>query len=63
MFVGALDPLKDDTLLIAERWPGAQAHLVPEAAHGFIHFPVAMAGSVLAYSRKWISARLEGTAG
>lgn len=44
MFVGELDPLKDDTLLIAERWPGAEAHLLPEAAHGFIHFPVAMGG-------------------
>ena len=62
MFVGELDPLKDDTLLIAERWPGAQACLVPEAAHGFIHFPVAMAGGVLAYSRQWISARLGTTA-
>ena len=58
MFVGELDPLKDDTLLIAERWPGAEAHLLPEAAHGFIHFPVAMGGSVLTYSRQWISARL-----
>ena len=54
MFVGELDPLKDDTLLIAERWPGAQVHLVPEAAHGFIHFPVGMAGKVLAYGRQWI---------
>jgi len=32
---------------------------LPEAAHGFIHFPVVMGGSVLAYSRQWISARLE----
>lgn len=63
MFVGELDPLKDDTLLIAERWPVAQAHLVPEAAHGFIHFPVAMAGGVLAYSRQWISAQLGVTEG
>ncbi|WPN21929.1 alpha/beta hydrolase fold domain-containing protein [Pseudomonas marginalis] len=63
MFVGELDPLKDDTLLIAERWPGAEAHLLPEAAHGFIHFSVAMGGSVLAYSRQWISARLGMTAG
>lgn len=54
MFVGELDPLKDDTLLIAERWPGAQVHLVPEAAHGFIHFPVEMAVRVLAYGRQWI---------
>ncbi|AMS22875.1 esterase [Pseudomonas synxantha] len=58
MFVGELDPLKDDTLLIAERWGGAEAHLLPEAAHGFIHFPVAMADNVLAYSRKWITQHL-----
>ncbi|AKA81842.1 alpha/beta hydrolase [Pseudomonas synxantha] len=58
MFVGELDPLKDDTLLIAERWGGAEAHLLPEAAHGFIHFPVAMADKVLAYSRKWITQHL-----
>ncbi|TFY86249.1 alpha/beta hydrolase [Pseudomonas nabeulensis] len=55
MFVGELDPLKDDTLLMAERWPGAQVHRVPEAAHGFIHFPVGMATRVLAYSRGWIT--------
>ncbi|WP_338475285.1 alpha/beta hydrolase [Pseudomonas khavaziana] len=58
MFVGELDPLKDDTLLIAERWSGAEAHLLPEAAHGFIHFPLEMAGNVLAYSRKWITQHL-----
>ncbi|PRA31497.1 alpha/beta hydrolase fold domain-containing protein [Pseudomonas poae] len=55
MFVGELDPLKDDTLLMAERWPGAQVYRVPEAAHGFIHFPVGMATRVLAYSRGWIT--------
>ncbi|MBC3248359.1 alpha/beta hydrolase fold domain-containing protein [Pseudomonas lurida] len=60
MFVGELDPLKDDTLLIAERWPGAEAHLLPEAAHGFIHFPVVMGAAVLAYSREWISRRVSG---
>ncbi|CRM11043.1 Carboxylesterase NlhH [Pseudomonas sp. 31 R 17] len=58
MFVGELDPLKDDTLLIAERWSGVEAHLLPESAHGFIHFPVALADSVLAYSRKWITQHL-----
>lgn len=61
MFVGELDPLKDDTLLIAERWGATaevQAHLLPESAHGFIHFPVAMAQSVLVYSRAWISQHL-----
>jgi len=60
MFVGELDPLKDDTLLIAERWPGAEAHLLPEAAHGFIHFPVVMGKEVLAYSREWISQQVNG---
>ncbi len=60
MFVGELDPLKDDTLLIAERWPQAEAHLLPESAHGFIHFPVAMGEAVLAYSRRWISTRIIG---
>lgn len=60
MFVGELDPLKDDTLLIAERWSGVEAHLLPEAAHGFIHFPVAMADRVLAYSRQWITGRILG---
>ncbi|WP_300635258.1 alpha/beta hydrolase [Pseudomonas sp.] len=58
MFVGELDPLKDDTLLIAERWAEVEAYLLPEAAHGFIHFPVAMADSVLAYSRNWITGRI-----
>ncbi|MGZ0716427.1 alpha/beta hydrolase [Pseudomonas palleroniana] len=60
MFVGELDPLKDDTLLIAERWPGAEAHLLPEAAHGFIHFPVDMARDVLGYARQWIVNRMGG---
>ncbi|KRP60412.1 alpha/beta hydrolase [Pseudomonas trivialis] len=58
MFVGELDPLKDDTLQMAERWPGAEPHLLPESAHGFIHFPVAMAEGVLVYSRRWITGRI-----
>ncbi|MFB3305280.1 alpha/beta hydrolase fold domain-containing protein [Pseudomonas sp. AMR01] len=59
MFVGALDPLKDDTLLLAERWPSAQAHLLPEAAHGFIHFPVAMGAEVLRYGHDWITQQID----
>ncbi|MDQ0741340.1 alpha/beta hydrolase [Pseudomonas sp. W4I3] len=58
MFVGELDPLRDDTLLIAERWADVEAHLLPETAHGFIHFPVAMADRVLAYSRQWITGKV-----
>ena len=58
MFVGELDPLLDDTLQMAERWGAAaqvEAHLLPESAHGFIHFPLVMAENVLAYARAWIS--------
>lgn len=59
MFVGELDPLKDDTLMLAEQWPGAEAHLLAESAHGFIHFPVAMGAGVLAYSQGWITRTIE----
>ncbi|NWC95049.1 MULTISPECIES: alpha/beta hydrolase [unclassified Pseudomonas] len=58
MFVGELDPLLDDTLQMAERWAGTEVFLLPQAAHGFIHFPTAMSGGVLAYSREWITGRL-----
>ena len=61
MFVGELDPLLDDTLQMAERWgevAEVEAHLLPESAHGFIHFPVAMADNVLVYSRGWISRQI-----
>lgn len=59
MFVGELDPLKDDTLMLAERWPGSETHLLAESAHGFIHFPVAMGAGVLAYSQGWITRTIE----
>ena len=64
MFVGELDPLKDDTLDIAERWGAdaqVQAYLLPESAHGFIHFPVALAERVLAHGRAWITARIQAS--
>jgi acetyl esterase/lipase len=63
LFAGELDPLLDDTLLIAERWqPSApvELHVLPASPHGFIHFPTAIAQGVLAYSRQWISTRVEG---
>ena len=61
LFAGDLDPLLDDTRLIAERWRHAarvEMHVLPECPHGFIHFPTATAEHVLAYSREWISARV-----
>jgi acetyl esterase/lipase len=61
LFAGELDPLRDDTLDIARRWSQSapvEMHLLPSSPHGFIHFPTAIAQGVLAYSRKWISARV-----
>ena len=61
MFVGELDPLRDDTRAIAERWDEVaqvEVHHLPECAHGFIHFPTALADRVLTYSREWINERI-----
>lgn len=63
LLAAELDPLLDDTLQIAERWAQSAAvevYVVPAAAHGFIHFPTALGAAVLAYSRTWITARIEG---
>jgi acetyl esterase/lipase len=62
MFVGELDPLKDDTVGMAERWrAGAEVelHLLPQAPHGLIHFPTRMAELVTARSHAWIGERLQ----
>jgi acetyl esterase/lipase len=62
LFAGELDPLRDDTLNIAKRWAQSapvEMYMLPSSPHGFIHFPTAIAQGVLAYSRKWISARVE----
>ena len=62
LFAGELDPLLDDTLDIARRWAQSapvEMYLLPSSPHGFIHFPTAIAQGVLAYSRQWISARIE----
>lgn len=61
MFVGDIDPLRDDTLLMGQRWreaADAQVHLLAECPHGFIHLPSGVAGRVLAYSREWICDRI-----
>lgn len=66
MFVGELDPLQDDTLLLAEQWTKSsdvEVHWVPASPHGFIHFPTKVADSVLAYSWDWINARVGGGGG
>lgn len=67
MFVGELDPLRDDTLQMAERWASSadveasevEAYLVPEAPHAFIHFPTRMAQQVREYSYGWIKKQIK----
>ena len=64
MFAGELDPLRDDTLELAERWKSSaevELHLLPDSPHGFLHFPTAMADQVLAYSHAWIAKRIAAT--
>ncbi|WP_331107729.1 alpha/beta hydrolase [Pseudomonas sp.] len=66
MWVGELDPLRDDTLQLADRWAktaGVEVHLLPDAPHGFIHFPTLMADRVLEHSRAWIRQRIQSVAG
>lgn len=61
MIVGDADPLLDDTLQLAQRWrQSAEVALVtaPDAPHGFIHFPTAMARTVRAHARAWIRDRI-----
>ena len=66
MFAGERDPLRDDTLGMAERWgrmttgdAAVEMHLLPEATHGLIHFPTRMAALVTARSHAWIRERLD----
>ncbi|WP_163021353.1 alpha/beta hydrolase, partial [Pseudomonas viridiflava] len=62
MFVGDIDPLLDDTLQMAERWKtvaDVEIHRLPDLPHGFVHFPTAMSGRVLARSREWLSGMIK----
>ncbi len=62
MFVGDIDPLLDDTLQMAERWKTVaevEMHRLPDLPHGFVHFPTAMSGRVLARSREWLSGMIK----
>ncbi|TPG74244.1 alpha/beta hydrolase [Pseudomonas arsenicoxydans] len=65
MFAGEMDPLRDDTLELAARWMKSapvEVHVLASCPHGFIHFPTALADSVLAYGREWITARINALA-
>jgi len=61
MIAGERDPLLDDTVLMARRWQEVaevELHLVPEAAHGFIRFPIELARRVRARTHGWINERI-----
>ncbi len=58
---GDLDPLRDDSVLMAQAWSAAApAELleVPLAPHGFIHFGGPLASRGLAEVRLWLERRL-----
>lgn len=58
MIAGERDPLRDDTVLMARRWgevAEVEVHLLPEAAHGFIRFPIALARQVQARTHAWLN--------
>ena len=56
---GDLDPLRDDSRLMAEAWPSdADLLEVPLGPHGFVHFGGPLAARALAEIRVWIEARL-----
>jgi acetyl esterase/lipase len=61
MFAGERDPLRDDTMLFAGRWRSVaevECHLLPEAAHGFIRFPIRMAAEARSRVHMWLRHRL-----
>ncbi|MBD8657984.1 alpha/beta hydrolase [Oxalobacteraceae sp. CFBP 13730] len=61
MIVGSGDPLLDDTLRLAQRWQqvaDVELNVAPEAPHGFIHFPTAMASVTLAHAQAWVRHRI-----
>jgi len=61
MIVGSGDPLLDDTLRMAQRWrqvADVELNVAPEAPHGFIHFPTAMARVTLAHAQAWVRQRV-----
>lgn len=62
MIVGERDALLDDTVAMAGRWAEAgraELHRLPEAPHGFLHFPTTMAAKTMEATHIWIRERLK----
>ncbi|ESR26255.1 alpha/beta hydrolase [Lutibaculum baratangense] len=66
ILVGTLDPLLDDSRMLAERWreQGGEAELVvaPEAPHAFNRLMTRMARRTNAHVRRWLQERLAARA-
>ena len=62
LVAGSIDPLLDDTELLAEGWQEANGNaelvVVPDGAHGFNRFRGTVAAKTNAYVADWISERL-----
>lgn len=62
---GDIDPLRDDSIQLAERLQAAgteaELALLPEAPHGIIHFPGSYAAKVRERGHRWVRQRLAAT--
>jgi acetyl esterase/lipase len=65
LFAGTLDPLRDDSIAMAQRWSAVapcEMHLLPECPHGFIRFPTILARRAVDRSHAWLRERLAARA-
>lgn len=62
LLCGTIDPLIDDSTLMAERWSAASGNarviVVPDAPHAFNRLPTRVASRTNAFVRGWIETRL-----
>jgi acetyl esterase/lipase len=58
LLCGTIDPLIDDSRMMAERWDNAELVIVPEAPHAFNRLPTRLAKRTNAFVRAWVNERL-----
>lgn len=61
MFAGGRDPLCEDTTALAQRWHRSamvELHVIPQAPHGYLHFPTPLARIVPARTHAWLNERI-----
>lgn len=61
LLCGTIDPLIDDSRMIAKRWRDAQLIVVPDAPHAFNRFATGVAQKTNAFVREWLKSRLAAT--